>query len=333
MLRRLGTITAAAVLVALGLTAPSASAATCLEHAEEVNDSTGQVTVVCVKWSDDSTTTPVDNDKGDDDDDGGGGEKPKCTFDGQTIPCTSDLGTWVGSMGCYAQPMSPQPPKSSPRWEGNDDGVILECRAPQCTGGPLAPGVCPAPDIYWAAGAPSAGPSPRQVADSAVARMQLTMGEIGSTPPSTEVRTDSMGLVGVPMWLWVANPAENTTGPITRSASGGGLTVTATATLDRIDWALTDRDTGAVRRTMTCADENAGGTPWSDERDGDGSVPSPTCGFPAALNDRAGYYTLTGTAHWVVEWAGGGQTGTITVPPQERSVPIDIGESQVLITQ
>lgn len=261
----------------------------------------------------------------------GGGDSTTCTYRGQEVPCSTDDGVWTGQ--CYAKAMDPQPPESSPWWDGNEDGVIVECTPPAiCSslGGGL--GGC-APQIYWAAGPPEAtGPSPRELADRAVAQMQLTMGEIGSTPPSTEVKADSMGVVGLPLWLWVANPAPNTTGPITESASGGAITVTATAELDRIEWTYTNRQTGAVVHTLTCSGNNASGTPWTASTRGDGKRPSPTCGIPGNQNSAAGRYTLTGTAHWVVEWNGGGQSGTITVPAQSNSVPVDIGELQVLLT-
>lgn len=336
VLRRAGAILATMALVMLGLVAvpTTASATKCLEYAEKINEATNVVEIICVRYANDpGTTTPVDDDKNGGKNDGKG-EKTECKYNGKVIPCSSDRGTWNASMGCYAQAMSPQPPKDNPWWEGNEDGVIIECYPPgPCSGMAGATDWC-MPQIYWAPGPPeAAGPSPRELADRAVASMRLSMGEIGSTPPSTEVKADSMGIIGLPIWLWVADPAPNTTGPITRSAGGGGLTVTATATLDSIEWTLADRSTGAVHRQVLCAGDNAPGTPWSESTGGDGKVPSPTCGITGPMNDQVGYFNLTGTAHWTVEWAGGGQTGTIEVPPQERTVPIEIAELQVQLTE
>lgn len=159
--------------------------------------------------------------------------------------------------------------------------------------------------------------------------MRLTMGDIGSTPPTTATKPAAMGVIGLPMWLWVANRAENTTGPITRTAADGGLSVSATGTLDRITWTLTEADTGIARATVTCRGENAAGTPYDGR---DNASPSPTCGIPANLNLYSGEFTLTATAYWTVAWQGAGQTGSINVPPQTNSVPVTIGELQVLLS-
>lgn len=152
--------------------------------------------------------------------------------------------------------------------------------------------------------------------------MQLTMGDIGTTPPAG----GDPSLVGLPVWLWVANPAENTTGPITRSASDGGLTVTATATLNRIEYEMrTERQV----LTTTCSGSAAAGTAFAA---GMGGQNSPTCGWTGAQNNRTGSGTLTGTAYWTVEWAGGGQAGTIDVPGLDNSVPFEVSELQVIRT-
>ncbi|WP_125775603.1 hypothetical protein [Antribacter gilvus] len=160
--------------------------------------------------------------------------------------------------------------------------------------------------------------------------MQLTMGEMGSTPPSTSTKPGAMGVIGLPMWLWVANPADNTVGPITRTAADGGLSVTATGTLDRITWTLTDRDSGIARATVTCRGANAAGTPYDGRNN---ASPSPTCGIPGNLNQHPGNFTLSATAYWTVEWRGGGQRGSINVPPQTNSTPVTIGELQVLLSR
>ena len=63
----------------------------------------------------------------------------------------------------------------------------------------------------------------------AIENMHLRAIDIGIAP---EPGPDSIGLVGMPVWMWAANPDEHTVGPITESASAGGITVTATATDD-----------------------------------------------------------------------------------------------------
>jgi hypothetical protein len=157
--------------------------------------------------------------------------------------------------------------------------------------------------------------------------MNLTTGQIGSTPPASSSNPSSVGAVGLPIWLWVANRAENTTGPITRSASGGALTVTATGTLDRVEWTLT-RPNGSTVGAITCSGANAPGTPYDGRNSAE---PSPTCGFGADLNNSPGNLTLTGTAHWSVEWRGGSQEGDIDFTAPGNSTQIRIGELQMLV--
>ncbi|MEL7976846.1 hypothetical protein AAG589_13370 [Isoptericola sp. F-RaC21] len=264
---------------------------------------------------------------------GPGGGSRVCEYDGEEIPCKTDQGVFVD--GCYRKLMDPQPPKDEGIWHGKDEGYIVSCVPPyeQCTDD------MPTEHMYVCRGGPiwqpeppptEVGPSPAELADRAVARMQLTMGEIGSTPPTSEVDGNAIGIVGMPVWLWVSNPADNTTGPITESETDGGLTVTVDGTLDRIVWTLTDDDTGAVYATTTCAGSRAPGTPWSEAVSND-ARPSPTCGFDGAENRRAGNITVTGTAYWTVEWEGGGVDGTIDVPPQTREASLAIGEAQVLV--
>ena len=158
--------------------------------------------------------------------------------------------------------------------------------------------------------------------------MNLSMGQIGSTPPASTSNQNPVGTIGLPIWLWIANRAENTTGPITRSAGGGGLTVTATGTLDRVEWTLTSAN-GTTVGAISCDGANAPGTPY-DGRNSD--EPSPTCGFGADLNGSPGNLTLTGTAYWVVEWqSSGGQRGEIPFTSQPNSSQIRIGELQALL--
>lgn len=261
---------------------------------------------------------------GDDDDTGGGSETPQtCELDGREIPCRSEFGTWDGF--CYVQLANPPIPKGEPEWEGNDDGVILECNPYSCLGG-----VTPCPDRShdWAPNPPAdVGPTPEELARRAVAAMQLTTGAIGSTPPSSATAPGSVGAIGLPIWLWIASTAENAVGPITRSASDGGLSVTATGTLDSVEWVLIDAN-GTTRGSITCDGANAAGTPYDGR---DSAEPSPTCGFGPDMNSTSGALTLTGTAHWTVEWRGGGQAGQIEVTPPSRSAQVRIGELQMLI--
>lgn len=155
------------------------------------------------------------------------------------------------------------------------------------------------------------GPDPRQLANQAIAAMNLRPITIGIVP---EPLPDHVGLVGLPAWMWVENPTENTVGPITRTAGIGAASVTATATMTHIVWTMGD---GSV---VTCATI---GTKYEDRY---GKSPSPTCGYRYTAQ---GARTVTATSHWTVAWTGLGQTGTIPLT-FTQSVTITIGEIQVI---
>lgn len=258
--------------------------------------------------------TPISNPGGGS---GSGDSGPaSCSSGGTTIPCTTEHGAWNGR--CYVKVSDPQPPATDPLWAGRDGGVILTCTVP-ATGGIFdTPGLV---INYWSATRPDGGPTPRQVADLAIADMAFQAGEIGITPPPGP---DAVSIVGLPTWMWVANPGEITTGPIARSATAGGITVTATGTLDRIVWDMGDGT------SVTCRGNHAPGTPY-DARYGDQS--SPTCGHRytrASGAQPGGTYTVTATSYWTIAWAGGGQTGTVDLD-FSRSIDNRVGELQVLV--
>ena len=80
--------------------------------------------------------------------------------------------------------------------------------------------------------------------------------------------------------------------------------------------------------TVTCTSP---GTPYTTSA---GDTQSPTCGHvytrsSASQPDHA--YAVTATTTWVVSWAGGGQSGVLTVT-RTSSTSVRIGELQVLVT-
>lgn len=303
-----------ALLGVLGLGAVftmTASSATAVEVCYEVVSDLGGVRVVC--YDDGGGGGGSENGGGSGGGGGGGSEECRWSVTGEVIPCSTDAGYWTG--GCYAKVADPQPPFEHPAWGGRTEGTIIACSNPVGS-------MVTATVFYWSASAPTPAIDPAALARQAVSQMDLEMGEIGATPP---IGGDP-SLVGLPIWLWVTNPADNTTGPITRAAADGGVTVTATATLDRIEYVLrTDRRV----LDLSCAGPSAAGTAFTA---GMGGQNSPTCGWTGAQNNLTGIGTLTGTAYWTVQWTGGGQTGTIVVPPQARSVPFEISELQVIRT-
>lgn len=237
---------------------------------------------------------------------GGGGADPATGGGGggKSNPMIQINGVWCLPGGQAV----PQPPQSEPVWQGHSDGAIYLCEVPAHVG----PGVLATAYTlqYWALAAPPPPPDPQVLARRAVASMNLSAITIGMVPEPVPGR---VGLVGMPNWMWVQNPTQHTWGPITRSASAGGWTVTATARVAQVMWDMGD---GQV---VSCG----AGTPYDDSY---GKAPSPTCGH---VYTRQGSYTVRATSHWVITWAGIGQAGTITMDLSQNA-PVTIGEAQVL---
>lgn len=231
----------------------------------------------------------------------------KCFFpEGKQIPCREGDSWWSDSQLCYVSVQQPQPPKSDPVWEGHTDGTIYFCRNPFIIGTTSV--------SFWAAtrpGGPAAPPDPRDLAQRAIAAMRLRAIDIGIVP---EPRPGSVGIIGFPTWMWAQGPDDTTWGPVTRSVSAGGFTVTATAKVDRVVWTMGD---GV---TVVCTKP---GTPYADSF---GKASSPDCGHTYT---RTGRYTVRATSHWVVTWAGIGQSGTIPLDFTDTTA-VTMGEVQVL---
>jgi len=230
------------------------------------------------------------------------------------VPCTSEAGYWSNAFHCYIQAVDPQPPAGDPQWQGHEpaEGALYGCFQPQSD----------MPITIWAPDPPpnsGSGPAPRQVAQIAVDRMNLVAINIGIAP---NPGPDSVGLVGMPVWMWAKKPDEHTVGPVTATASAGGITVTATAKLLHVTWDMGDG-------TQVVCD--TAGTPYEPSY---GREDSPDCGHTyekSSAHEPDDAYTVTATSSWVITWSGAGQTGTIRLDDLNRSTQIRIGEAQVLV--
>jgi hypothetical protein len=116
--------------------------------------------------------------------------------------------------------------------------------------------------------------------------------------------------------MWVQTPDARTWGPVTRSVSTGGFTVTATARVDRVVWSMGDGEQ-VVCRTP--------GTAYAD-RFADRSRPD--CGYRYV---EQGERQVEATSYWQVEWSGIGQSGVIGLELTAQT-QIVVGELQVLVT-
>ena len=255
---------------------------------------------------------------------GGGPVAAQCIDDLLHVPpaaveCTSDYGYWSNALDAYIQLVEPQPPVGSPVWAGHTDGAIyrfsyaMDGTFPGTGGGEFWSATPPA--------GPAAPPDPAVLAQQAIDAMQLRAIEIGIVPETTP---GSMGLIGLPTWMWVDQPTENTYGPISRTVAAGGVSVTATAEVGSIVWSMGDG------HSVTCTTT---GTPYADSY---GRQSSPDCGYTytrTSAGQPGGAYTVAATSSWTVTWAGGGQTGTIDDISFTQEAQVRIGELQVIQTK
>ncbi|TCO35684.1 hypothetical protein EV652_101569 [Kribbella steppae] len=235
--------------------------------------------------------------------------KPVCHYGGALQACTSALGNWSNSHQCYLQRLSPQPPYSDPRWQGHTDGSIWACvrELGYDEGEHLTT------RWVWLPGEPDTVViDPVTLAYRAVAMMELAPPLVKTAPGVGQV-----GLVNMPVWLWVEK-TENTWGPITRSASVPGLSVTATARVTAVNWAMGDGS------TVRC---EGGGTEYDKSM---GIKDSPDCGHRYKKTSRElpkCNYPVAATAQWDITWQSTlGDTGQISMT-QEAGTQLRIGEA------
>jgi len=243
---------------------------------------------------------------------GGGGSAGGhgCTWRGQAIPCTDvDYGSYIGD-GCYWKVLVPQPVLPTPPGKDPATGAwgVTACYS--------APGGGAVTQVYAWMDNGAVGPTPVQLAQQALARIHLLGAQIGVAP-----QPGGAGAVGLPVWLWTA-VTPGTWGPLTASASGGGITVTITAKATRIVWAMGDG------HQVVCTNP---GTPYQP---GYGLTASPTCPYTYAAPSSTtahphGRYTVTATTFWRVHWSGGGQSGVLN-PTSRSQSSVEIGEIQVV---
>ncbi len=201
----------------------------------------------------------------------------------------------------------------------DDDGTTWSCEA----AGPCVQ----IPDV----GVPATPPvvDVMTVVGQAVTAMQLDPPGIGITP--NPANTGAVGLVGLPGWFWVADPRESTVGPVTRTAAGPGVIVSATGvnTSVVVNWG-----DGSV--PSVCPGALLPFTPYTDVAQG---LPSPTCGnivyHKTSTTEPGGTFKVSATSNWLVTWTATTPNGTVggVIPtPLTSRTEVRIGELQVLVT-
>lgn len=244
--------------------------------------------------------------------------QPGCVFEGKTIPCRTENGFWDAASGCYLTPTAtlvsmvhsasdfPPGTKYYRCWvlldvvEGRPEGIE---RFEPVIREPSEPVTM----------------DPRVAAQQVVESMVFVAPQLGLSPYVQSATQE--GIVNVPIWMWVTDPGESTTGPLTKRATLGGVTIEATGTVDRIEWSMGAGD------VVTC---KGAGTPFT-RADAEGKslkeIPaSPTCGHSYRKTSRCekgGKFQVTATAYWNVHWTGGGMEGDIPLN-FSRSIPLRV---------
>ena len=183
---------------------------------------------------------------------------------------------------------------------------------------------------------PTAVLDPLTIAQELATGMQIRRIDIGIVPePANGPDSPRVGLIGMPVWLWdktTGAGAENTRGPITRTATVGVLTVTATAVNTAVVWNMGDGGLPVV-----CPMPAVNNMPSLDV---DMDAPPLTgCGRFApgwaktSQDSPNEVFPVSATSLWVVTWAavapGQAAGGTFPLLPT-ASTEVRVGEMQVL---
>ncbi|MGW0664605.1 hypothetical protein [Streptodolium elevatio] len=254
------------------------------------------------------TDTPAGNTSG------GTGAAPGCTWGAMTVQCSLP-GRGFFYQGCYYTAATP----AAEDWQraGRSQG--------DTSGGFYNPTFCLTGEegvmgnLQWLPIPSAATMTPEELARHALSQVRLLPPPMHLTPGPGRT-----GLVSLPVWLWVdANP--NTWGPISHTATDGPLSVTLTATVERIVWDMGDGG------TVTCTTP---GVPYSPAYN---DQPSPECGHAyqhTSKGQPGEAFTVTATTHWAVTWtATTGASGAIPGVSRTGTVgDIRVGELQVVNT-
>jgi hypothetical protein len=99
----------------------------------------------------------------------------------------------------------------------------------------------------WQAAVSTPAPDPEEIAERILASLDLEAPEFAHVPEGGTF--EHMGLTGWNMWLWSGAPTEKQWGPVTASASEGGVTVTLTAKVTEMTWDMGNGDTTTATST------------------------------------------------------------------------------------
>ena len=246
------------------------------------------------------------------------GSADECLYNGEPITCERAGGYWSNADQCYWLPVATE--QDPPEGEKASEGGWYTCAPPMCFigNGNYLDGCG---DPQWLA-APPAGItiSPYQAAAAVAARLSISPIEIGMAPRVNPEFGHRRTHVGVPVWMWVANPGPTTFDGYSVSDSEGGLSVTGSVKVSSLEWNMGD---GSV---IVC------GTKGQSYEAGFGWAESPDCGhmYQQTSQSQAGdRYTISATSRWQFHWEAGGESGTIDLDAQS-SESLEVNEMQTV---
>lgn len=234
------------------------------------------------------------------------------------IDCGSGSRYWSNNRQCYVGMVGGEWPARPPQYS-QEAGYYY------CNTVLLGPGMGVDDDwtYFWSETVPPGLTvlTPGAAAAQLIATFLLRGIDIGMAPQVNPAWGHRRSYVGVPVWLWVDDPQPLTWGPYTETATLGGQTITATARVTSLRWAMGD---GGER---VCGGT---GTPYSS---GYGVTDSPTCGYRYSTTSESqsgDRFTVTATSQWTVTWTSlSGASGTVNTTTSSTA-QLEVNELQAV---
>ena len=235
------------------------------------------------------------------------------------IQCGNASEYWSNNRQCYVSMMGGAWP-AIPAGHAADAGYY-QCRVVTLTVGGIG-----LDDTYtfWSDTVPPGLQvlTPGRAAAQLIDSFPLIGIDVGMAPEVNPAWGHRRGYVGMPIWLWVNNPAPTTWGPYSQTATLGGQTITATAQVTSIRWTMGDGS------SITCGNT---GTPYNL---GYGVTTSPTCGYrytTTSSRTPGDRFAVTATSTWTVTWtSAAGAAGTVNTTTAS-TVDLEVNELQTVI--
>lgn len=229
------------------------------------------------------------------------------------IPCGSDFAYWSNNRQCYVGMVDGVWPTRPAFYSPN--ASYYRCSAE--VGGSLTF------LTFWSETIPPGLKvlTPGEAAAQLIATFQLQGIQIGMAPQVNPEWGHRRTYIGVPVWLWVDDPQPLSWGPYSETATLGGQTITATAQVTSLRWAMGD---GAEVICGNVGTEYTVGYGFSD---------SPTCGYryeTTSESQPGDRYTVTATSQWTVTWTSiNGASGTVNLTTSSSEL-VEVNELQTV---